>query len=179
LTHVFAFSSVYDVPVGKGKRFSTGHSFLDHILGDWQINNIFTAHSGVPYTITSGVDTANTGGTQERPNLVGNPSLTNPSESEYFNTSAFALPVYGYGNLGRNTMRSPAFWNLDSSLFRQFPLWREGVRFEFRAEGFNVFNAQILGAPHSCLCDPAFGQITTTQGSVPGRVIQLAGKIIF
>ena len=179
LTHILAISTIYDVPIGKGRRFSAGNSFLNYVLGGWQLNNIFTARSGTPFTISSGADPANTGnGGQERPNLVGSPYLSHPSEAGYFNTSAFALPApYTFGNLGRNSLRGPGFWNLDTSLFRQFPFWGEGRRVEFRAEAFNVFNAQILGNPSSTLSDPNFGRITSTQSTA--RILQLALKVIF
>ena len=73
-------------------------------------------------------------------------------------------------------MRGPGFWNLDASLFRQFP-FKESRRVEFRAEAFNILNAQILGGPASTLTDPNFGRITGTQSTA--RILQLAMKVIF
>ena len=41
---------VYDVPVGKGKAFSTNNAVLDYALGNWQVNVTATFASGTPMT---------------------------------------------------------------------------------------------------------------------------------
>ena len=169
----------YELPVGKGRRFSTGSHIVDCIVGDWQANAIFTARSGQPYTVTASGDIANTGNVNyERPNLVGNPALAHPTTSEYFNTAAFAIPAGGtYGNLGRNTMRSSTLWNLDFSVFRQFAI-REGMRFELRGEAFNLPNTVIYGTPNASITDKlGFGTVSGTANDA--RTLQLAAKIIF
>jgi hypothetical protein len=45
LTHVFSVNMLYDLPIGKGKAFSTGSKAADYILGNWQINGIFISRS--------------------------------------------------------------------------------------------------------------------------------------
>ena len=83
LTHVFTENTIYQIPVGKGKRWSTGNSVADYILGNWQLNNFFTMRSGLPFTplYTTG-DQANTGNVgwagYEHANLVGDPHKTFP-----------------------------------------------------------------------------------------------------
>jgi len=179
LPHTLTISATYQVPVGKGHVLSTGNRFSDYILGNWTLNGISSLHSGVPYTLTVCSDIANTGngGCYERPNLVGNPSLPNPTTAEWFNTSAFAVPApYTFGNLGRNTLRTQAFKNLDFSLFREFPI-SESRRFEFRAEAFNVFNHPTWGTPNSVLNQNNFGVVHSTQSTE--RQLQLALKFYF
>ena len=118
---------LYDIPVGKGKSYSTHNAVADYILGNWQINTIFLARSGQVYNVFVGGDVANTGNvgwTQyERANLVGDPgAITNRTWDHYINTDAFAIPAqYTFGELGRNRFRSDPYWNLDLSLFRAFP----------------------------------------------------------
>jgi len=191
LRHTLSVNTVYQIPVGHGKRFSTKNSVLDYVLGNWQLNNIFTARSGVPFNVYFGAsDLANTGNVSwaqyERANLVGDPhngSCPNGSSVGsvdcIFNTSAFAPPAqYTFGNSGRDAFRSPSFWNLDTSLFRQFPFWGEDRRIEFRAEAFNLFNTVILGTPgHDISNRSSFGKANGTANSP--RQLQLGAKFIF
>ena len=182
LTHILSVNTLYDIPVGKGKTFSTGNGALDYILGGWQINNLFQAHSGTAFTPVITSDIANTGNTgwmgYEHLNLVGKPGLPHRSAREWFNTAAFASPaLYTYGNAGRNSLRGPSFWDLDSSLFRLFPVG-EGRQFEFRAEAFNLFNNVNLGQPNNDInSGSAFGTINGTANTA--RQLQLAAKFIF
>ena len=178
LTHVLSVNVVYELPVGKGKPLTTRNAVLDYIIGGWQVNTIASAHSGLPYSITADGDIANTGNTgYERANIIGNPGLSTPSQKEWFNTAAFAIPAtYTYGDSGRNILRGPAFWNIDASLFRKFP-FTETKSLEFRAEAFNMPNTAILGQPQSDISQPNFGVITGTQNSA--RIIQFGAKLRF
>jgi hypothetical protein len=180
LTNILSVNLIYQVPVGKGKQFSTGNRVFDYILGNWQVNTIFSAHSGTPFTPYISSDIANTGnsGYYEHLNLVGNPHLAKGNASEWFNTAAYVVPPgYTYGTASRNSLRSPAFWGMDGSVFRQFPIG-ESRRFEFRAEAFNLLNNVILGTPYSDFnTGPLFGTITSTANSA--REIQLVGKFVF
>jgi hypothetical protein len=191
LRHTLSVNMLYQIPVGHGQRYSTKNGVLDYIVGNWQINNIFTARSGVPFNVFYGAsDLANTGNVSwaqyDRANLVGDPNKGScPSGSPVgsvscvFNTSAFAVPAqYTFGNSGRDAFRSPKFWNLDTSIFRQFPFWGEGRRIEFRAEAFNIFNTVILGTPGSDISNTSsFGKANSTANSP--RQLQLGAKIIF
>jgi outer membrane receptor protein involved in Fe transport len=179
LTHVLSVNLLYDIPIGRGQPFSTGNSVADYILGNWQLNTITTARSGLPYNIVIGGDIANTGNTSNymRANLVGDPDLDNPTRQAWFNRAAFAVPAqYTFGNLGRNRLRSDGYWNVDFSLFRQFPFW-EDRRFELRAEAFNIFNTVVYAAPVNNMTSPTFGQVTSIANNP--RSLQLGLKIIF
>jgi hypothetical protein len=176
---------LYQVPVGKGKRLSTGNGVLDYILGNWQANNIFSAHSGIPFMPQISSDIANTGNYSgagneyETADLVGNPnSIAHRGAAEWFNTAAYAVPpLYTYGTTPRNSLRGPGYWDLDGSLFRQFPIG-ENRRFEFRAEAFNLLNNVDLGQPvYDLNAGPAFGTIDTTANTA--RELQLGLKFIF
>jgi hypothetical protein len=183
LTHVFSLNMVYDVPIGKGKRLSTNNAVADYILGNWQINTIFQARSGSVYNIYVSGDVANTGNvgwTQyERANIVGDiNNISNRTWSRYINTDAVQIPAqYTFGNGGRDRFRADPFWNLDTSLFRAFPI-REGLRLEFRAEAFNLLNTVIYNIPSNDMADAAnFGRMTSTANNP--RQLQLGGKIIW
>lgn len=194
IPHVLSVNVVYDLPVGKSRRFSTGNTAADYVLGNWQVNTIFLARSGTNYNVIDSNDVANTGNfgwtNYERANLVGDPnsgSCPDPKGGPpipvhtvncWFNTSAFAIPAqYTFGNLGRNVMRANYFWNVDMSVFRQFPFWEEGRRLEFRAEAFNLLNHVVYAAPNGDITSGGFGKVTSTANSP--RIMQFGLKVIF
>jgi hypothetical protein len=174
---VFTFSPGYELPFGQGKPH-LNHGPAAWVLGNWQLNGIFSARSGTVYTPGINFDNANVGGgVSERPNVVGNPILSNPTVNEWFNTSAFALPAPNtYGNAGRDSLRGPGFWNLDFSVFRNFS-FVERLRLQLRGEFFNIFNHTDFGNPSATLGNPNFGVITSTANSP--RTIQVALKLSF
>jgi len=197
LTHVLSVNAVYQIPVGQGKRWSTGNHVVDYIVGNWQSNAIVLVRSGQPYSMVFSQDQANTGNVAwagyERANMVGDPNSGScpngfkvGSAQCFFNTSAFvAPPLYTYGTTSRDQFRSARFWNVDMSIFRQFPLWSESRRLEFRAEAFNLFNNVIYGNPGSspaCLGNDinnplTFGKVTCAANTA--RQMQFGAKIIF
>lgn len=186
---------LYELPFGTGKPFSTGSSIVNYIIGNWQVNGIFTARTGTAFDVTAAGDIANTGNakTYERADLVGdpyrsgqvagNPSCAAPSGSthtrlQWFNPCAFATPAIGtLGNVSRNLLHGPDLWNLDASVHRIFPI-REGVSLKLDAEAFNAFNHMVLGNPAATVTSPTtFGQINSAANSA--RIVQFAAKIQF
>jgi hypothetical protein len=174
---VFTFSPGYQLPFGKGKPYLQSGP-ASWILGNWQVNSILTARSGTVFTPTLNFDNANVGGgVSERPDVVGNPNLSDPTIQQWFSPNAFALPAkYSYGNAGRDILRGPNFWNLDFSVFRTFDIV-ERLRLQFRAEFFDVFNHTNFSNPSATLGNPNFGVITSTANGP--RTIQGALKLIF
>jgi hypothetical protein len=178
---LFAGSWLYELPIGTGKRFATGNRYADYVIGNWQFNGILSLQAGEHYNVYISSDIANIGilGSDqgERPNLVGNPAVSNRKPTAWFNTAAYQAPApFTFGNLGRNTGRTDWGRNLDLSLFRQFP-FMETRRLEFRADAFNSTNTPVFAAPSTDMNDPAFGQVTMTRNTE--RLLQLALKIIF
>ncbi|HVT94095.1 MAG TPA: TonB-dependent receptor [Bryobacteraceae bacterium] len=186
LTHVLSVNVLYELPFGKGKPFSTHNSVVDYIIGGWQVNSVGQGRSGLPYNISADGDIANTGNVgYMRANLVGDPKLSHPTALQWFNVNAFAVPsIYTFGNSGRNILRGPAYWNVDASLFRKFPI-TERYALEFRAEAFNAPNTVILGNPGSNVStfvpgkaqQDQFGVITGTANS--SRIFQFGLKLTF
>jgi hypothetical protein len=180
MPNVLSANALYGVPVGKGQRFSTGNNIADYLLGNWQINSIFTWRDGEDFTAVDSNDVANTGNSNdyERVNVVGNPNLSHRTTSEWFNVAAFAVPPkYTFGNAYRNSLREQRWINLDSSVIRSFPFLRE-ERFEFRAEAFNLLNHPIFGEPTNDISSTTFGAIGTSQANL-NRRWQMSGKIVF
>jgi len=185
LTHIFAGSFVLPLPFGGGRRFSTGSSFVNHIIGNWQLNGILTLNSGPRYDVqdNNGISEINNFYGVERANQVGNPYASTPayplSKTNPINIYAFADPPAGtFGTMGRNSLRADWGRNLDLSLFRSFKL-SESKRFEFRAEAFNTFNTPIMGYPDTYLPDGPgfFGVVSYTANTA--RQLQMALKFYF
>jgi hypothetical protein len=99
-THVFVVNYLVELPFGKGHRFLNGGGWSDRIFGGWQLNGIQRYESGLPLVIRiSRQDFFNGAvgfGTDLRPNLTGQPILTNNemtgSRVQVFNPGAFAAP---------------------------------------------------------------------------------------
>jgi hypothetical protein len=151
--------------------------WLDRIAGHWQASGIFTASSGSPMTITSGVDNSLTGVGADRPNVVGDAKLSNPTIAQWFNTSAFVKNGPGaYGNNGPGNLTGPGRWNLDAALWRSFRL-REQVHADLRWEAFNVLNHARFNNPGTSLSSGnTFGIISSAQDP---RIMQVALKVVF
>ncbi len=186
-------SLVYQLPFGKGRHFgSSWNGLTDSVLGGWEINTINTANTGTPldvaYTPSAAFDVTGRlsdfrGVAIMRPNLVGNPYGTaNDSTGTpyYFNAAGFALPTAAsapFGNLGRNSLRGPDFWQWDLGVDKDFRIpVREGMSLQLRGEFFNVLNHTNFGIPDSNISDAAFGTIRSTY---PPRQIQIALKLRF
>ena len=171
-------SFTYELPFGRQRRF--GGSIpkpLDYALGGWQVAGIFTKQTGFPFSVTESADPSNTGGGFDyRPNVIGNPDVSNQSIQNWFNASAFAHPAaYTFGNAGRNILRAPGLTNLDLSLLKKFN-FTERIYLQFRAEAFNIANHPHFLAPDANIDDANVGKIF---GASDPRILQLAVKIYF
>jgi len=134
--HTFVSNLVYVLP--SFKDWGRAASLL---LGDWQVNGIFTYLGGVPIDVTSGANTAGLEAqSTQRPNLVPGVPIYVKNGTQWLNPAAFALPGEGqFGSLGRGAIRMPSRKNVDFSVNKN---WRIGERYgvQFRTEMFNVFN---------------------------------------
>jgi len=179
IPHNLVVSWVWDLPFGRGKRWSS-NTALDYILGGWQFNGIMNLRNGIPFHVTVPGDIANifNSGTYLRANLVGDHKLSNRTPERWFNTAAFQAPApFTFGNLGRNTLRPDWVRRFDLSLFRRFPISGDRVNLELRLEAFNAFNTPIFGTPDANLASRNFGLVTGVQ--VPPRQVQLGAKVNF
>jgi len=182
LPNIFSGSFVYNLPVGKGQQFSTHNNFVDYIVGNWQVSGILTLHSGTPFDVTmANGDTEGTGNGTTRANLLLPDPYLSGGGLQYLNPAAFGSPavanattVGGFGNLGRNSLRTDDFKNFDMSLTRIFPI-RERTNLQFRCDFFNLTNSVMFGAPSSSLGNPNFGLITGTSNQ--SREIQFSLKL--
>jgi hypothetical protein len=162
-------SFVWQLPQVKGMSWVG-----KQVLSGWQVNGIWSAQTGLPFSVTSGQDTNTDGNTNDRANLVGAPTLStsrsrNDLIQQFFNTAAFAVPPLGSpGNSGRNNLWGPGASNTDLSFFKIFHI-REKDELQFRGEFFNTFNQVRLGNPTTAMNNANFGRILSAGNP---RVVQ-------
>lgn len=182
--HRMTASYSYALPFGNGKRWLSKGGVLAAVLGDWENYGVVTLQSGRPFTVAlqSTLDNSNTGfanlgfNSNDRPNLIGNPKLSNPTPQRWFNTAAFVTPAFGsFGNAGRNIVDGPGYANVNFSLLKNIGL-TESLKLQFRAEAFNLFNRVNFDLPDNFVGSPSFGSIRSAQSP---RHIQFGLKLLF
>jgi Carboxypeptidase regulatory-like domain/TonB-dependent Receptor Plug Domain len=193
--HRFTAAFSYDLPRFSGPK---------RLVEGWQLNTIISAQSGRPVPIVSANDTSGASFDQfpspsnfhQRPNVVPgvNPINSNwesaPDTIGYLNANAFSQPADGtFGNLGRNSIYGPHFWNVDFAVTKNTQIF-ERLNLQLRAEFFNIFNHPNFALPNFFV-DPGNGpagvitqtpdQAQTNPGLGGGgpRVIQLGAKFTF
>jgi hypothetical protein len=175
----FQIGGLYDLPFGKGKTyFQNGLS--SRILGGWEVNGTFSAYSGLPFTVTaSGASLNAPNNTQTADQvlptvaLLGGIGAGNP----YYNPDAYApVTAVRFGTSGRNTLRAPATFNANVSLFRTFPI-NDRINLQFRAESDNVSNTPHFLAPNANISSGNFLDITSA--NMDQRQFRLGLKLTF
>jgi len=216
----FVQSYVYQLPFGKGKHFLNSSSRgLDKIVGGWQLEGILTVMSGLPFTVTYSSTYLNlaSGGTntpiQVGPaNILHGINTTSNGGSPWFDPTAFAPPpcqsatptascptgaidqVAGaaqqVGNVGRNSMIGPGFFNMNFALSKT-TRFTERIGMQLRLETVNTTNTPQFANPNGTCCtanNANFGFVTGTFGTGSGSVnsgtggprsVQLAVKLTF
>jgi hypothetical protein len=222
ITNNFVVNFIYNIPGPK-----TG--LMSYLAGGWQTGAILTASTGIPTTPFIGGDPLGliNADAVVYPDYIRGCNTVNPnwkSTMIYINSSCYTPPVAPaaiasdptkctpytnttvantcaqlFGNALRNSIVGPSSFNLDFSVFKNFPVHRisESFNVQFRAEFFNVLNhpnfllpnfnegnnqvidggavASAGGAPSGALV-PA--RIDST-GTYDPRQIQFGLKVIF
>jgi hypothetical protein len=180
---LFVLTNVWELPFGKGKLFAGGASrAVDLIAGGWQLNTSTSVSSGVPFNVGynagGNIDTG-----PNRPNITGDPN-TGRDRNRFFDPTVFANPGPGqFGNLERNALRGPNFFQTDASLFKKVK-FTETIGLELRFEVSNLFNVVNLGQPDAFLGDSASpqsnaGRIASTASNYQPRNVQWGLKLRF
>lgn len=177
--HRFSLSYSYDLPLGKNLNGAA-----KALLAGWQTFGVITLQTGRPFTVAllPEFDNSNTGISNlgflgnDRPNLVGQARLDNPTPDRWFNTGAFVFPRFGsFGNAGRNILDGPGYQNVNFSLVKNTAL-KERATLQFRTEFFNLFNHPNFGLPDNFLGSPSFGRVFSADSP---RRIQFGLKLLF
>ncbi len=181
--HRFIGNVTWQLPFGNGRRYLK-EGALGKIVGGFSLNAITQAQIGFPLSVTA-VNAALLGlsFTQLRPNLIADPKLSGDRPkadriAQWFNPAAFAQPAqYTFGNAPRvlPTMRGPGYFSTNLSIQRDFK-FTETLRFQFRAEGYNIFNRANFTTPSAILGANNFGRIINTEAP---RQFQFGAKLYF
>ena len=187
--HRISLNAVYQLPF-KGNRLVSG----------WQLSGITQWQTGNPLNITQ-TNTTFTGSTGvAHPNQLAPyqylKSKTSATTVQWFNPATCAagtapagciyqLPgTSAFGNISRNSMVGPGFADTDISLEKNTTIF-EGLKFQFRADAFDVFNHASFGNPgtSAATSSTSFGVISQTRFAVgdlgSSRQMQFVGKLIF
>jgi hypothetical protein len=181
--HAFVFSGTYDLPFGRGRKWSW-QGPINQILGGWSTNWILTMYSGQPQSLGCSAATSVFGC---YPLVVDDIYKNARRVEQYYNPDAFRDPPRAtqigqadYSPLGggRTPLIGPGLRKLDFSLFKSFYV-KERYRLEFRAESFNLTNTPAFANP-SLLFFPdrtSFGRILATRNNPnDARQLQFALK---
>lgn len=112
--HRFTQTLLYDLPIGRGRRYQIGPKWADTLVGGWRVNMILTKQTGLPFAPVLANSVANTGASS-RPNLLADWHIPDPSTTHWFNTALntsgapWGTPAqFTYGNAGRGILRGRA-----------------------------------------------------------------------
>jgi hypothetical protein len=169
-------SFIYEIPVGHGKRVDPSSKVVRAIASGWQVAGIATMKAGFPLSVTTATNNTDSFGGGQRPNLIGDPHVADPTIDRWFNTAAFSQPApFTFGNVARTMpdLRAPGIANVDATVQRNLLVTGEGRRIQLRAEFYNLANHANFYAPNTQLGNPNFGVITNAMAA---RSVQLAVK---
>jgi hypothetical protein len=176
------------------------------LANDWEIAPLFHLTSGAPVNVTDGTDQSLTDTGNDRPNLVpgvniktgvslqGGHAPASATTRGWLNPNAFCITgsngcsntvaLGTFGNLGRNAVDGPMYFQDDAQISRLFPI-KERVSIQARLESFNFLNHPSFDNPGTtsagnstaALSSKTFGQISNTSNAA--RIFQGSLKVIF
>jgi hypothetical protein len=187
--HRVVVSPIWDIPVGKGKKWLNRGGIVNAVLGGWQVSTMMTARAGAPFGITVLNGPRDILGDQAdaknlRPDIIGNPNAnvsrgtpaTGIRGLQWFDPNAFRAPArFTHGNLARTVpgVFGPAWVNFDSLLAKNFQIG-ERWRAQFRWESFNTLNTPEFNLPNNTFGGGGFGLVT---GAGSRRIMQMGLKL--
>ncbi len=176
-THRGAVNFGYELPFGEGKRWLHDGGPVAYILGGWQVQGIFRAATGFPFTVTGTNVCACGSYVPQRVNVARSDLgvLSDPTPEKWFDKTAYALPAAGFqGTAGRNTLIGPGQRSTDVSFIKRFPI--QAMRIEFRGEIFNLFNNTNFGQPDANISNVTAGVISAADDA---RSMQFGLRVIW
>jgi len=183
--HNLTSYAVYELPIGKGKRFLADASgAVNQIVGGWKVSPIITLHTGFPLALyNNGDDHTGTASRGLRPDcngtntVFGRQTSTNASGGiQWFDPNNYSNAV-GFGTCAPQMggLRGPGYYNWDASVQKDF-LLTERFKLQFRTDFLNMFNRVNLAVPNTTVQSSTTGLI---QASQPPRNIQFALKLYY
>ncbi|HEU4414613.1 MAG TPA: carboxypeptidase regulatory-like domain-containing protein [Candidatus Angelobacter sp.] len=185
LRHVLTFSGGWDLPFNRGPQ---------RLVKGWSLFPVITWRTGYPFSVNAGLPPST--GTPG-PSGAGDEQLVNADQVapiQYtnghvnqniggttglflFNPAAFSdTPTATYGTSARNAYRLPGRTNMDLSLTKTTPVYRERVSLKFNVDAFNIFNHTQFANVGSNASTTILGQVTRVYQP---RILQLGAHIVF
>ncbi len=181
-THTLKFSTIFDLPFGKGQRWAN-NGWLSQVVGGWRVAGIQVYSSGTPIGISRNNPLPTFNG-QTRPFVTSDEGWRgtiagdkfDPAVDRFLNRAAFPTQAATFGNATRFNPKVRSFWgqNENVSLAKTFNMG-ERLRLDLRGEAFNLFNRTIFGTGSSNLDAATFG-LVTNQANTP-RQMQVGLKL--
>ena len=150
--------------LGTVKQFlSNSSGLISNLVGGWEFSPTFILQSGLPFTLSYGNCSAvipgdapcypNGDPSKLTHNLTGTPGQGNVSffTAPGIGADGFTAPgLDQIGNIKRNSVFGPRFFNSDMSLFKNIS-FRERYEAQFRVDAYNAFNHINLGNPNGSI----------------------------
>lgn len=188
--HNLSIQGLYRLPF-----FNNGEGALGKLLGGFEINGIFSYHTGLPFTpVVFGPENEDLNGDGFRPDrptgYLGG-AIQNPSNRDFLNGifpgggARYFTTARGAAGVGRNSFRGPDFRQIDLSIVKQTRLGFLGLgeqaNLDLRANFFNVFNILNLSpfypvTPNVDVGNGSFGRVTN---GLAGRIVELQARFSF
>lgn len=167
----FSLSGVWDLPLGRGRKFlSTDSKVLNALIGGWNYNWIYTYYAGIP---TGKPDALFTCGDY----VVSDQSASRWFENRRSCYTQRAAFTFREVESRFSNVRNPTKPQINMAVAKRFhPTERYEV--EFRGETFNTTNTPILAGPNTDFQNPLFGTLPIQQLNFP-RQIQLGLRVKF
>jgi hypothetical protein len=176
-THRLVVTGIYELPLGKGKRFGRSwHGFGSTLVSGWQVSGIHQGQSGQPLGFGNAIFNGNL---KDIPVPNGQRTVWRwfNIDAGFERNSALQLSQNLQTlNTAFSGIRGDGTNNLDTSIIKNTQL-KEGVQLQFRVEAINALNHPQFSVPNTTPSSSAFGQVTATWASP--RTVLFAMKILF
>ncbi|MBZ5725306.1 MAG: carboxypeptidase-like regulatory domain-containing protein [Acidobacteriia bacterium] len=194
--HTFVMSYIYELPVGKGKKFLSNAGPLTRAVGGWSVSGIHRYQSGQPLSFCCGTGIPAFAGAIRFNQILSQPLYSqqftsghfNPVTDPMFNRAAFSDPnsaariaaggSYLFGTMTRTTgaVRMGMYSSEDFNLLKRTNV-TEKVRVLLQISLINAFNRHVFNRPPDLNAnDPQFGLLDTNSTLYPPRRLQLQLK---
>ncbi len=178
--HQFGAFFVYELPVGKGKKWVNQGGLMNTLFGGWKVAVTENINSGVPISVThtgspnryltaSRVNPTTTIENAKVPNWDMGQRFPTAAQTPYFNMNSFAYPdAYTIGSLGARVLQAPALLWMQCFATKSWRPIGERFMLSVRLDGHNLPHKNPnLGAPNTTynLNNPgAWGRFTSVVG---------------
>ena len=167
--HVINITAMYELPLGKGKRWLRDSGWKNWLVGGWTVQGLYTGQSGPPLGWGNVL-------------FIGNiKDITLPvsqrSPDRWFNIDAgFVRDTRQQLDsnirtfpLRFNDIRGDGYNNWNLSLFKNFR-FKERWRLQLRAEAIDAMNHPMFATPNTTPTSTAFGTVSSVVGNQQRQV---------